>query len=199
MPIEPSQDPLPPVAEGSPFRMDRSQPLVTTSGFHRQNGPSASLLPTLKLLRKEEKKPTCTSTMLYTARTVVPQLLRGRLAQATTTTPSAFYSPAALRRLASTLAILEQREGKLNHGSLSAITAAKKIGGAVHGFVAGSSIKSVADEAATADGVEKIIAVDSGAYDKVGLTMHPLDTRFVPPCHPPAGNRCSWMSINLPN
>lgn len=125
--------------------------------------------------RKQDKKPNCTSTMLYTARTVVPQLLRGRLAQATTTTPSAFYSPTALRRLASTLAILEQREGKLNHGSLSAITAAKKIGGAVHGFVAGSSIKAVADEAATADGVEKIIAVDSGAYDKVGSTMH-LDT-----------------------
>lgn len=55
----------------------------------------------------------------------------------------------------------------MNHGSLSAITAAQKIGGPVHGFVAGSSIKAVADEAATAEGVEKIISVDSGAYDKV--------------------------------
>ncbi|KAJ4389886.1 Electron transfer flavoprotein alpha-subunit [Gnomoniopsis smithogilvyi] len=103
--------------------------------------------------------------MLCTARRVVPQQLRGRLAQATTT-PSVYFSPAALRRLASTLAILEQREGKLNHGSLSAITAAQKIGGTIHGFVAGSSIKPVADEAATAKGVEKIISVDSGAYDK---------------------------------
>lgn len=104
--------------------------------------------------------------MLCTARRVIPQQLRGRLAQATTPS-SAFFSPAALRRLASTLAILEQREGKLNHGSLSAITAAQKVGGPVHGFVAGSSIKAVADEAATAEGVEKIISVDSGAYDKV--------------------------------
>lgn len=105
--------------------------------------------------------------MLCTARRVIPQQLRGRLAQATRTAPSAFFSPAALRRLASTLAILEQREGKLNHGSLGAITAAQKIGGAVHGFVAGSNIKPVAEEAATAEGVEKIVAVDNGAYDKV--------------------------------
>lgn len=104
--------------------------------------------------------------MLSIARRVIPQQLRGRLAQATTT-PSVFFSPTTLQRLASTLAILEQREGKLNHGSLSAITAAQKIGGPVHGFVAGSSIKPVADEAATAEGVEKIISVDNGAYDKV--------------------------------
>ena len=104
--------------------------------------------------------------MLCTARRIVPHQLRARLTQPTTS-PLASFSPAALRRLASTLAVLEQREGKLNHGSLSAITAAKKIGGPVHAFVAGSSIKPVADEAATADGVEKIIAVDNGAYDKV--------------------------------
>lgn len=112
--------------------------------------------------------------MLCTARRVITQQLRGQLAQvaATTSTPSAFFvSPAALRRLASTLAILEQREGKLNHGSLSAITAAKNVGGSVHAFVAGSSIKPVADEAATAEGVEKIIAVDSGAYDRVRSSL----------------------------
>jgi len=70
------------------------------------------------------------------------------------------------RHLLSTLAILEQREGKLNHGSLSAITAAKKLGGPIHGFVAGSNIKGVADEAAKVEGVEKIIAVENAAYDK---------------------------------
>ncbi|KAJ2975236.1 hypothetical protein NUW58_g8413 [Xylaria curta] len=75
-------------------------------------------------------------------------------------------SQSAFRRLLSSLAILEQREGKLNHGSLSAITAAKKVGGPVHGFIAGSNIKSVAEEAAKAEGVEKIIAVDNAAYDK---------------------------------
>ncbi|KAK1998982.1 electron transfer flavoprotein domain-containing protein [Colletotrichum falcatum] len=70
------------------------------------------------------------------------------------------------RSLLSTLAILEQREGQLNHGSLSAITAAKKLGGSIHGFVAGSNIKGVADEAAKVEGVEKIIAVENASYDK---------------------------------
>ncbi|KAJ3563839.1 hypothetical protein NPX13_g8060 [Xylaria arbuscula] len=76
------------------------------------------------------------------------------------------FSRCALQRLLSSLAILEQREGQLNHGSLSAITAAKKVGGPVHGFVAGSGIKPVAEEAAKVEGVEKIIAVDNAAYDK---------------------------------
>ncbi|KAI1344572.1 hypothetical protein F5Y15DRAFT_366985 [Xylariaceae sp. FL0016] len=75
-------------------------------------------------------------------------------------------SPSAYGRLLSSLAILEQREGQLNHGSLSAITAAKKVGGTIHGFIAGSNIKAVAEEAAKVDGVEKIIAVDNAAYDK---------------------------------
>lgn len=70
------------------------------------------------------------------------------------------------RSLLSTLALLEQREGQLNHGSLSAITAAKKLGGPIHGFVAGSNIKGVAEEAAKVEGVEKIVAVDNSAYDK---------------------------------
>ncbi|KAI0548808.1 electron transfer flavoprotein domain-containing protein [Xylaria curta] len=76
------------------------------------------------------------------------------------------FSRSALQRLLSSLAILEQREGKLNHGSLSAITAAKRLGGSVHGFIAGSNIKAVVEEAAKAEGVEKIIAVDNAAYDK---------------------------------
>ncbi|KAI0971352.1 electron transfer flavoprotein domain-containing protein [Xylaria arbuscula] len=75
-------------------------------------------------------------------------------------------SRSALQRLLSSLAILEQRDGQLNHGSLSAITAARNIGGPVHGFVAGSNIKPVAEEAAKVEGVEKIIAVDNAAYDK---------------------------------
>ncbi|KAF6792973.1 electron transfer flavoprotein subunit alpha [Colletotrichum sojae] len=70
------------------------------------------------------------------------------------------------RNLLSTLAILEHREGQLNHGSLSAITAAKKLGGSVHGFVAGSNIKGAAEEAAKVEGVEKIIAINNVAYDK---------------------------------
>lgn len=74
----------------------------------------------------------------------------------------------ALARLLSTLAVLEQRDGKLNHGSLGAVTAAQKLGGSITGFVAGGNIKGVADEAAKVSGIEKIIAVDNAAYDKVG-------------------------------
>ncbi|KAK0629668.1 hypothetical protein B0T17DRAFT_526122 [Bombardia bombarda] len=91
---------------------------------------------------------------------VRPSLLRD------TTAATTLRSPAALRRLLSALAILEQREGKLNTGSLSAITAAKQLGGTIHGFVAGSNISAVAAESAKVAGVDKIIAVDSAAYDK---------------------------------
>ena len=83
------------------------------------------------------------------------------------TCPACSANTAAFRRLASSLAVLEQRDGVLNHGSLSAITAAKKLGGPIHVFVAGGNIKSVAEEAAKVDGVEKVIAVDSAAYEKV--------------------------------
>ncbi|KAJ3518289.1 hypothetical protein NM208_g14567 [Fusarium decemcellulare] len=100
--------------------------------------------------------------MLPTARRVLAKQATGLMAHA-----HAFNLSAQARsRLLSTLAILEQKDGQLNHGSLSAFTAAKKLGGTVHGFVAGSNIKAVAEEAAKAEGVEKIIAVDNGAYDK---------------------------------
>jgi Electron transfer flavoprotein domain len=64
------------------------------------------------------------------------------------------------------LAVLEQREGKLNASSLGAITAAQKIGGSIHGFVAGP--KSVAEAVAKVKGLEKVLMVDNSAYDKVG-------------------------------
>ena len=73
----------------------------------------------------------------------------------------------ARQRLLSALAVLEQRDGKLSPGSLSAFTVAKKVGGSVHGFLAGSSVKSAAEEAAKVDGVEKVITVDSELYEKV--------------------------------
>ena len=75
-------------------------------------------------------------------------------------------SLSALARLLSSLAVLEQRDGKLIHGSSSAVTAAKKLGGSITGFVAGSSIKNIAEEAAKIAGIEKIIAVENGSYDK---------------------------------
>ncbi|CAK7211524.1 Electron transfer flavoprotein alpha-subunit [Sporothrix bragantina] len=73
---------------------------------------------------------------------------------------------ASLARLLSSLAILEQRNGQLSAGSLSAVTAAKKLGGSVHAFVAGSGVKAVADEVAKVDGIEKVVVVDNAAYEK---------------------------------
>ncbi|KAL7944523.1 electron transfer flavoprotein, alpha subunit [Trichoderma barbatum] len=66
----------------------------------------------------------------------------------------------------STLAILEQRDGQLVQGSLSAVTAGIKLGGSVHGFLAGSSVSTAAEQAAKVNGVEKIITVENGAYEK---------------------------------
>ena len=74
-----------------------------------------------------------------------------------------------LSRLLSTLAVLEQKDGKLLNGSLSAVTAAQKLGGSITGFVAGSGVKAVAAEAAKVKGIDKIIMVENEAYDKVGL------------------------------
>ncbi|KAI1826007.1 electron transfer flavoprotein domain-containing protein [Xylaria intraflava] len=101
--------------------------------------------------------------MLSTARRTA---LRGAASLPRPTSAFGTLGQCALQRFLSSLAILEQRDGRLNHGSLGAFTAAKKIGGSVHGFVAGSNIKSVAEEAAKVEGVEKIIAVDNTAYDK---------------------------------
>ncbi|UPL01995.1 hypothetical protein LCI18_012929 [Fusarium solani-melongenae] len=100
--------------------------------------------------------------MLPTARRVLAKQAAGLMGRAHAYSLNA----QARQRLLSTLAILEQKDGQLNHSSLSAFTAAKKLGGTVHGFIAGSNINSVAEEAAKAEGVEKIIAVDNGAYDK---------------------------------
>lgn len=86
----------------------------------------------------------------------------------------------ARSRLLSTLAVLEQRDGKLSAGSLGAFTAAKKLGGTVHGFIAGGSVSAAAQEAAKVDGVEKIISVDKEAYEKVGRPIWPIARSFMP-------------------
>ena len=109
-------------------------------------------------------------TMFAASRRAVNGLTRPRIAQ--TIAAPFTNNPAALRRLLSVLAVLEQRDGKLNVGSLSAVTAAKKLGGSIHGFVAGSNIKTAAEEAAKVEGVEKIIAVDNAAYEKVRFSRH---------------------------
>lgn len=104
---------------------------------------------------------------------MVPPLRNGLLRQATTylrqnrPTPGHQLSRnAAIQRLLSTLAVLEQRDGKLNMSSLASISAAQKLGGTIHGFVAGGNIKQVADEASRVEGLEKVIFVDNSAYDR---------------------------------
>ena len=82
-----------------------------------------------------------------------------------TTVPQ--YSASA--RLASTFAVLEQKDGKFQPASLAAVTAGTKIGGSITAFVAGSGVKSVAEEISKAKGIEKVIYVENGAYDKVGI------------------------------
>ena len=75
----------------------------------------------------------------------------------------------AFRNLLSTLAVLEQREGNLNPSSLAAVSAAKRLGGTVTGFIAGSGVRAVAEETAKVKGLEKVIYVDNSAYDKASL------------------------------
>jgi len=82
--------------------------------------------------------------------------------------PSPTYTSqfSAFARLLSSLAVLEQREGKLNSSSLAAVTAGQKLGGSVTAFVAGSSIKSVVEEVAKVKGLDKVIFIENGGYDK---------------------------------
>lgn len=82
-----------------------------------------------------------------------------------------FAQQSLLTRLASSLAVLEQRDGKLNSSSLAAVTAGAKVGGGITGILAGSNIKAVAEEVAKVEGVEKVIYIENAAYDK-GLPEH---------------------------
>ena len=102
--------------------------------------------------------------MLSTTRSSLVRTARTHLLQSRHTT---LPQSSAFTRFASTLALLEQKDGKLNPSSLSAITAGTKLGGSITAFIAGSGVKAIADEAAKAKGVEKIIYVDNAAYDKV--------------------------------
>jgi len=95
----------------------------------------------------------------------VQTALRQVRCQSRTTTPIGSLS--ALSRLLSSLAILEQKDGKLVHASLGAVTAAQKLGGSITAFVAGPNIQSVAEEASKVSGVEKVVSVDNAAYEKV--------------------------------
>lgn len=72
-------------------------------------------------------------------------------------------------RLLSSFAVLEQKAGQLNPSSLATIVAAQKLGGPITAFVAGSGAKGVANEVAKIKGVERVLHVESEAYEKVRL------------------------------
>ena len=97
-----------------------------------------------------------------------PSVLRqSRLVTRPSFRPLTANQAASFRRLLSSLALLEQREGKLNVSSLAAVSAAQKLGGSITGFVAGSKGKSLAEEVAKVKGIEKVVYVENGAYDHV--------------------------------
>lgn len=103
-----------------------------------------------------------------TPHTMLPIARQSALRAIRTSSTTLPRSPrSSLLRLLSTLAVLEQKDGKLSGGSLCAVTAGKKLGGSITGFIAGSNIKAVADQAAQSYGMEKVVMVDNGAYDKV--------------------------------
>lgn len=123
--------------------------------------PSGVLFPPLLLTpTSQSSSPTMFSTARHTA-------LRQARSPFRIARPTTAPQLSALARLLSTLAVLEQREGKLNVSSLAAVSAAQKLGEPVTGFVAGSNVKAVAEEAAKVEGIDKIIYVENGAYDKV--------------------------------
>lgn len=103
--------------------------------------------------------------MLPAARASVLRAARSQLRRSQPTAVPQYSS--AFARLASTLAVLEQRDGKFQPASLAAVTAGTKLGGSITAFVAGSGVKSVAEEIGKAQGIEKVIYVESEAYAKV--------------------------------
>lgn len=109
--------------------------------------------------------------MLFAARSSALRLAQNQC-RSTLTFTRQQQTPFA--RLLSSLAILEHRDGKLQNASLSAVTAAHKLGGSITGFIAGSGAKSVAEEAAKVKGLDKVIMIDDGSYDKVHI-MGTLD------------------------
>lgn len=107
--------------------------------------------------------------MIPIARHSVLRAARSQLYPTRTLGPSA---SSALARLLSTLAVLEQRDGQLQSSSMSAIAAAQKLGGPVTAFLAGAGVKATsAAAAAQIKGLEKVIAVENDAYEKVWMII----------------------------
>ena len=103
--------------------------------------------------------------MLNTTRNTALRRLNAQLQSSRI--PASVSRHAAFARCLSSLAVLEQQNGKLNSSSQAAVAAAQRLGGTVTAFVAGTGAKSVAEEAAKIKGIDKVIFVENPAYDKV--------------------------------
>jgi electron transfer flavoprotein alpha subunit len=64
-----------------------------------------------------------------------------------------------------TLLLAKHDNAKLNDATRKALTAAKAMGAPVHVLVAGTGARSVAEEAAKLDGVEKVLLADAPMYE----------------------------------
>lgn len=64
----------------------------------------------------------------------------------------------------SILVIAEHDNASLNAATLKTLAAAKQFGGDIHVLVAGANCQAVADEAAKAEGVSKVLLADNAAY-----------------------------------
>lgn len=64
----------------------------------------------------------------------------------------------------SILVIAEHDNASLNAATLKTLAAAKQIGGDIHVLVAGAGCQAVADEAAKAEGVSKVLLADNAGY-----------------------------------
>lgn len=73
--------------------------------------------------------------------------------------------PSSRLRFSSTLALVEHASDTIVPGSLSALTAAKALGGDVTAIIAGSSVGQAASKVAKIDGVAKVLTAESPEYD----------------------------------
>lgn len=141
-------------------------PTITTSSHHRGSPRFFYLdLPGTLGAQRPLPFPNTAVAMIPIAR---HSALRAARSQLYPTRALRQPASSALARLLSTLAVLEQREGKLQNSSLSAIAAAQKLGGPVTAFLAGSGVKGTSGaEAAKIKGLDKVVAVENDAYEKV--------------------------------
>merc|ERR1719219_1123290 len=70
-----------------------------------------------------------------------------------------------LARLQSTLVVAEHNNAKLNPATLSAVTAAKALGGDISCLVVGSSCGDVAKEVAAIGGISKVLIAENSAFE----------------------------------